>query len=204
MELEDASIAVALDAVSAATKTLSEKLSPTPTEHPKVRAAAYDPVLIASQDAVDATKHVIDELVAEGVNQADKRVQSLQITRTAVSYDMISWRIGRNRVLSGVRDGALLDSRVVAKPHRSKKADVEKVEKEEGAGRKLARLREKVVLYDSTLQSLDSIKELPGVVADTKFLQEIEAKYNYFRALKCVYALSQIVSSLIPCIDALQ
>ena len=186
VELEDASIAVALAAVSAATKGLSEALSSTLAERPKERAAAYDPVLIASQDAVDATKHAIDELVAEGVSQGDKRVQSLQITRTAVSYDMISWRIGRNRVLSGTSDGALLDSAPIAHVRRSK-VKVGKAEKEEGAGRKLARLREKAVLYDSTLQSLDSIKELPGVAADTLLLTELDAKYNYFRALKYIF-----------------
>lgn len=202
VELEDASIAVALTSVTAATKTLSESLSSTSVEHPKERAAAYDEILIASQDAVDATKHAIDELVTEGAGQGDQRVQSLQITRTAISYDMISWRIGRNRVLTGPKDGALPDSGTVARPRRSKRAKVGKAEKEEGTGRKLARLREKVVLYDSTLQSLDSIKELPGVAADTKFLREIEAKYNYFRALKYVYhsQTSPLTNGLYRCL----
>lgn len=185
--LEDASIAVALEMVSTAIKTLSETLSSTSAEHPKDQAAAFDGILIASQDVVDATKHAIDELVAEGVGQSDKRMQSLQITRTAVSYDMISWRIGRNRVLTGQHDGALPDSGTMAKPRRSMKAKSEHVGKEESAGRKLSRLRERVVLYDSTLQSLDSIRELPGVAADAGFLQELEAKHNYFRALKYDY-----------------
>jgi len=186
VELEDASIAVALESVSTAKKSLSETLSLTSAEHPKERAAAFDGILIASQDVVDATKHAIDELVAEGVSQGDKRIQSLHITRTAVSYDMISWRIGRNRVLTGQHDGALPDSRTVTKSPENKKAKAEAVEKEDSAGRRLSRLRERVVLYDSTLQSLDSIRELPGVAADTGFLEELDAKYCYFRALKYV------------------
>ena len=186
VELEDASIAVALESVSTAKKTLSETLSSTSVEHPKERAAAFDGILIASQDVVDATKRAIDELVAEGVSQGDKRMQSLQITRTAVSYDMISWRIGRNRVLTGQHDGAFPDTGTVAKPRENKKAKTGAVEKEESAGRRLSRLRERVVLYDSTLQSLDSIRELPGVAADTGFLKELDAKYDYFRALKYV------------------
>lgn len=186
VDLEDASIAVALSAVTTAAKNLSETLSSTSTSHPRERASAYDDILIASQDAVDATKHSIDELVAEGIAQGDKRIQSLQITRTAIGYDLISWRIGRNRVLTGDHDGALPDSSPIAKSRKSKQADGATADKEEGTGRKLAKLRERVVLYDSTLQSLDSIKELPGVSSDTEFLGELEAKYNYFRALKYV------------------
>lgn len=179
VELADASIAVPLASVEATTKTLVDGLSSNSSARPSARAALYDPVLIAIQDAVDATKHAIDELVAEGVSQADPRIQSLQITRTAVSYEMISWRVGRNRVLCGSRDGAVLESQV-SQTH----AKGAKTRNQERTGRKLARLREIAVLYDATLQSLDSIKELPGVAADTEFMREIDAKYNYFRALK--------------------
>lgn len=184
VDLEDATIGAALTSVAIATAKLSETLLSTLSAHPKDRAAAYDEVLISSQDTVDAAKHAIDELAAEGVGQGDKRMQSLQITRTAVSYDMISWRIGRNRVLTGEQDGALPDGQPIAKTRKSKKQKSVLIEREESSGRRLARLREKVVMYDSTLQSLDSIKELPGVAADTKFLEELEAKYQYFRALK--------------------
>ena len=180
VDLEDAAIAAALASVDRAEKRLSETLSSVTSTQPKDRASAYDDILIASQDAVDATKHAIDELVAEGVGQGDKRMQSLQITRTAVSYEMISWRIGRNRVLVGDRDGAIVDEPVV---DQSKKKDA-KPPKEESTGRKLAHLREKAVLYDAILQSLDSIKELPGVAADATFLKELQAKYGYFSALK--------------------
>jgi signal recognition particle subunit SRP68 len=179
--LEDAAIATALASVNAAARKLSETLASSTTSQPKDRASAYDDILIASQDAVDATKHAIDELVSEGVGQGDRRMQSLQITRTAVSYDMVSWRIGRNRVLVGERDGAVLDDSSANLP---KKKNRNKPLKEEGTGRKLAHLREKAVLYDSILQSLDSIKELPGIAADSALLEELEAKYGYFSALK--------------------
>jgi len=180
VDLEDAAIATALASVNNAAKRLSATLATVTATQAKDRAAAYDDILISSQDAVDATKHAIDELLGEGVGQGDKRVQSLQITRTAVSYDLVSWRIGRNRVLVGERDGAIVESAVLRKP----KKKVQKPAKEEGTGRKLAHLREKAVLYDSILQSLDSIKELPGVVADSSFLEELGAKYAYFSALK--------------------
>lgn len=186
-DIEDASIIAALTAVDSAATKLAESLSSATSVHAKDRAAAYDELLIASQDAVDATKDAIAELATEGVAQGDKRMQSLQITRTAVSYDLISWRIGRNRVLTGDADGASTESAPVARPRSSKRAKTVKEtlgDKEEGAGRKLARLREKVVMYDSTLQSLDSIKELPGAANDSGFLQEVEAKHQYFRALK--------------------
>jgi signal recognition particle subunit SRP68 len=180
VELEDAAIATALGLVQNAIKQLSEKLSSTGRAHAKDMAAAYDDVLILSQDAVDATKQAIDELISERVGSGDKRMQSLQITRTAVSYDMISWRIGRNRVLAGDMDGAAIES-FVGDHKKNKK---HKLDEEPATGRKLAHLREKVVLYDAILQSLDSIRELPGVAADSNFVEEINAKNEYFTSLK--------------------
>jgi signal recognition particle subunit SRP68 len=179
VDLEDASIAAALAAAKSAEKKLAETLKTLSSDQARERAAAYDDILIASQDAVDATKHAIDELIGEGVGQGDKRMQSLQITRTAVGYDMVSWRIGRNRVLAGEADGAVSSSNATQKAKKGRK-----VQKEEGTGRKLAALREKVVLYDGIIQSLDSVKELPGVAADEKFLKELDVKYGYFTALK--------------------
>ncbi|RYP73506.1 hypothetical protein DL769_004220 [Monosporascus sp. CRB-8-3] len=183
VKIEDAAIAVALAATDTATAQLAEKLESSDVILPKEMAAAYDGVLIASQDAADATKHAIDDLKEEGVSQNDARIQSLQITRTAVNYQMISWRIGRNRVLSGEHDGALLDS-APNTTRKSKKDATSRKPKPEAPGRKIARLREKVVLYDSTLQSIDSIKDLPGVAADEGLLEQLGATINYFHALK--------------------
>lgn len=184
VDLEDAAIATALASVQSAASQLSMALSSDLAVQLKDKATAYDDVLIASQDAVDATKHAIDELVGEGVGQGDKRMQSLQITRTAVSYEMISWRIGRNRVLIGQRDGAMVENTVLD-PQKWKDGKFA-LAKEEGTGRRLAQFREKAVLYDAILQSLDSIKELPGIAADSAFLEELEAKYSYFQALKYI------------------
>lgn len=183
--IEDAAIALAIASTESATARLAEKLGSSDIVLPKEMAAAYDEVLIASQDAADATKRAIDELKEEGVPQSDSRIQSLQITRTAVNYQMISWRIGRNRVLSGEHDGALLDSAPNTTRKAKKDASLHKA-KIEPPGRKVARLKEKVVLYDATLQSLESIKELPGVAADGGLMQQLDATAKYFHALKCL------------------
>lgn len=184
--LEDASIAQALASVSAAEQLLSNFPSKPESDRmsAKERAAAYDQVLIPSQDAVDATKSAIEELLGEGIGSGDKRMQALQVTRTAVNYALIGWRIGRNRILCGQQDGAVLEPETISKPKKARKDGKEWVPKEEGTGRKLARLRERVVLYDATLQSLDSIKELPGVAADGALTTELNAKRAYFQALK--------------------
>ncbi|KAB8303472.1 hypothetical protein EYC80_004890 [Monilinia laxa] len=180
VDLEDAAIATALGSVKSASLKLAEVLSSETVKNPKDRGSAYDEILIASQDVVDATKHAIDELVSEGVGQSDKRMQSLLVTRTAVSYDMIGWRIGRNRVMVGQQDGVLDYIQSFTSKKGSKKSS-----KDEPTGRKLAKLREKVVLYDAILQSVESIKELPGVAADSTLQEELNAKYSYFQALKC-------------------
>ncbi|KAI8960712.1 Cupredoxin [Daldinia sp. FL1419] len=183
VKIEDAAIALALASIDTATTRLTEKLASSDVILPKEMAAAYDEVLIASQDAVDATKHAIDELKEEGVSQDDARIQSLQITRTAVTYQVISWRIGRNRVLSGEHDGALLDSAPTT-TRKSKKDASSRKPRIEPPGRKIARLKDKVVLYDSTLQSIESIKELPGVAADRDLSEQLSATAKYFHALK--------------------
>ncbi|OIW32509.1 hypothetical protein CONLIGDRAFT_572006 [Coniochaeta ligniaria NRRL 30616] len=182
--IEDAAIAVAWSTVSSEKAKLVERLSSSASLLPKDAAAAYDDILTATQDAVDATKHAIDELKKEGVQQSDRRMQSLQITRTAVTYEMISWRIGRNRVLMGEKDGATQDTALLSKRQLKRAQKQSENQKEEAPGRRIARLKEKVVLYDGTLQSLESIQELPGVAADEELSAQLAATINYFEALK--------------------
>jgi len=182
--IEDAAIAVAWSTVSSEKAKLVEKLSSSGALLPKDAAAAYDDILTATQDAVDATKHAIDELKSEGVQQSDRRMQSLQITRTAVTYEMISCRIGRNRVLMGEKDGATQDTALLGKRQLKRAQKQSENMKEEAPGRRIARLKEKVVLYDGTLQSLESVQELPGVAADEELSSQLEATINYFNALK--------------------
>ena len=146
-------------------------------------ATAYDDVINSCQDAVDATKTAIAELTGEGIPGSDARIQALQVTRTAVEYVVIEWRIGRNRLLSGPQDGLTFDA-VKPKPSKLAKDGKYRQPSVESNGRKLARLRERVALYDAILQSVDSVKELPGVVADTSFVSELDHKRSYFRALK--------------------
>lgn len=184
VNIEDAAIAQALAAVSSAEQRLSSLISSNPNLATSEKASAYDEILIPSQDAVDATKTAIEELISEGVASGDRRMQALQITRTAVNYDLVAWRIGRNRVLCGRQDGAVFEAEISRKPKRYRTNGKEWVAREGGNGKKLARLRERVVLYDATLQSLGSVKELPGVAADEDFMKELEAKRAYFAALR--------------------
>lgn len=186
VNLEDAAIAQALAAMSAAEEKLAAYLTSNSDLDTKAKASAYDDILIASQDAVDATKTAIDELTAEGVSPGDQRMQALQITRTSVNYALVGWRIGRNRVLCGPKDGAVLEKQTSRKPRKPRKDGKVRIAPAESNGRKLARLKERVVLFDATLQSLDSIKTLPGVAADDEFVKELESKRAYFASLKRV------------------
>ncbi|KAI5299949.1 Plasma membrane t-SNARE, secretory vesicle fusion [Ascosphaera pollenicola] len=47
-------------------------------------------------------------------------------------------------------------------------------------------LRRQVALYDATLQDLDAVKDLPGVMGDEELVAELEAKKSYFQTLRCV------------------
>ncbi|KAL8712031.1 MAG: hypothetical protein Q9220_003727 [cf. Caloplaca sp. 1 TL-2023] len=186
VNLEDATTAQALAALATGEAKLSSFLSANPDAHRKAKATAYDDVLIPCQDAVDATKTAIDELTAEGVPQGDPRMQSLQITRTAVNYNLVERRIGRNRVLCGDQDGATFEPEPVKKLNKPRADGKPRLPEAESKGRQLSRLKERVVLYDSTLQSLESVKELPGVAADQTFVRELEGKKAYFSALRCL------------------
>ena len=186
VNIEDANIAQALAAASIAEQKLTSLALANAQQPLKERAGAYDEVLLPSQDAVNATKTAIDELTADGVAQGDPRMQGLQITRTAVNYALVGWRIGRNRVLCGEGDGAYLDPELSRKPKKAREDGEAVATLAESNGKRNARLRERVTLYDTILQSLDSVKELPGVAADQVFLEELGAKRSYFASLRCV------------------
>ena len=186
VKLEDAAISQALGLAEEREKALLQAFESFQkgSLDSKQLAAAYDDIINARQDAVDATKAAIDELTAEGVEAGDSRMQSLQVTRTAVNYGVIEWRVGRTRVLCGPKDGLLFQVEKQKPPRKPRKDGKSQVLKGESLGRTLARLRERVALYDSILQSVDAVKDLPGVVADTAFVEDLNVKTNYFRALK--------------------
>jgi signal recognition particle subunit SRP68 len=177
----DASVGQALAAVASAEPELSSYLKSNPSALTRDRAGAYDNVLIASQDAADATRRAIEELEKEKVDEGDNRMQDLRVTSLAVNYALVSWRVGRNRVLIGSEDGRLFEEK---KAKSSKRARDQ--HKTEPRGSQLARLRERVVLYDSTIQSIDSIKELRGAMRDESFVREVDGKRAYFQALRCL------------------
>ena len=183
----DASIGQALASVSAAEARLKSFLDSHASALNRDKAAAYDEVLVAAQDASDATKRAIDELEKERIDESDARMQDLRVTSLAVNYGLVSWRVGRNRVLVGAEDdGMTFDPQPQKKPKRLRKDGTEYPDKEEGRGHKLARLRERVVLYDASIQSIQSVKDLRGAMRDQKFVDELDAKTSYFRALKCL------------------
>lgn len=113
-------------------------------------------------------------------------MQNLRVTSLAVNYDLVSWRIGRNRVLVGSDDGLTFPPNPPHKPRRPRKDGKEWAEREEPTGRKLARLRERIALYDAILQSIDSIKDIRGAVRDADFISELDGQRAYFQALKCL------------------
>ncbi|KAL7919205.1 hypothetical protein ACQKWADRAFT_302018 [Trichoderma austrokoningii] len=186
VQIEDAQIATAWAAVGEAKERLSQAVAKSQDKGLHEAAAAYDEILIATQDAVDATKQAIDDIKADGVSQSDPRMQRLQITRTAVNYEMISWRIGRNRVLTGNHDGATEEYGSLRRRKRkdAKASEEAKKERELPTGKKLSKLKEKAALYEGILQNLESIRELPGVAADEELAARIEAYEQYFIALK--------------------
>ena len=184
VKIEHANISQALAAVSSAEKKMSSEISLKKAMPLKDRAAAYDHVLIPSQDAVDATKDAIAELESESVSIEDSRMQALYVTRTAANYSLIGWRIGRNRVLCGRADGSHPEIDETRAARDPKVASASPGAGAESRGRTVKRLKERVVLFDGILQSLESSKDLRGVAADQQLVSEIDSKTAYFSAIR--------------------
>lgn len=182
--ITDASIGQALANVQTQAVRLRAALGQLKDSSNKDRGAAYDELLIANQDAVDIVRHAIEELEKEGVEEGDPRMQDLRVTSLAVNYDLIGWRVGRNRMLIGLDDGLHMDGEPPRRRRASNKDGEEAAQQSEGVNKAMARLRERNVLYDGILQSIESIKELRGAARDQTFLNELEGQLAYFRALK--------------------
>ncbi|KAK6224705.1 signal recognition particle protein [Colletotrichum tabaci] len=194
VKIEDAAISLAWGRVEEAKSKLSERWPSLVNAEPRDVAAAYDDILEATQDAADATKEAIDELRSEGVSQSDSRMQSLQITRTAVNYEMISWRIGRNRVLTGSDDGLVENYNSSRK--KPAKEESGKKSKEEKPGRKAAKLKELVALYEGTLQSLEAARELPGVANDEALAEQLASAAESLSIARSHAVIGNIVNAL--------
>ena len=200
VKVEDAGISQALATANEQGEALAEKAKGYEAGDVDANelAAAYEEMINARQEAADATKTAIEEMTAEGVAAGDPRMQSLQVTRTAVNYAVIEWRIGRNRILCGRDDGLTFENETRRHFRKSKQNDQPNGDtpgsREERRGRKLARLRERVALYDAILQSIDGVKELPGVVADEDFVHQLDQKKGVFQGAKV--SLSRVGSKL--------
>ncbi|GAM84596.1 hypothetical protein ANO11243_025920 [Dothideomycetidae sp. 11243] len=182
----DASIGQALAQAASAEDNLQKFLKSGTNVPSRKRANAYDNILIAYQDAVDATRRATDELEKEGIDEGDSRMQDLRVSSLAINYDLVSWRIGRNRVLIGQDDGRTFAEQEPRKVKRTRKEGQTRAERAESRSKKLARLRERNVLYDSTIQSIDAVKSLRGAMRDAGFVAELEGRRSYFQALKCL------------------
>ena len=128
--IEDADIAVALGAAQKAEEGLRTLVSSRSSDGKKTTAEDFDGLLLAWQDCVDETKKTIDKAVSEGVSGADPKLQKLQLIFTYVNYKLISWRIGRNRLLAEGIEAGMKESNEVEQ----------------------WRLKELIALYDAILQ----------------------------------------------------
>lgn len=190
--IADSAIGQALAATSLASTQLNALFTSSSSNRtPKALATSYDPVLTAAQDVVDATHGALTDLTREGLSESDARMQDLRVTDLFANYTLISWRIGRNRVLisspsnmPACDDGLQFHPAAPAVPKRPRKDGTPHASKPEAKGRKLARLRERLVIYDATLQSIDSISELSGASRDEGFLAELASQRAYFQGLR--------------------
>jgi len=188
--IADAAIGQAMAATTIATTQLSDFIAKSKDISAQALAAQFDPVLTSAQDTVDAVRRSISDLTKEGVTESDARMQDLRVSDLAANYALISWRIGRNRVLissPGTQDDGLELGQEQRRPvKKAKKGPSDQAVEPESKVRRIIRLTERVVLYDATLQSIDSVKDLRGAARDSDFMAELDGQRAYFQALKCI------------------
>lgn len=191
VKIEDASIAQALGLALAKEQQLMSIFEDEGSrQQQKLLISLYEEIIGARQETVDAAKTAIEELTSEGVEVGDSRMQSLQVTKTAVSFSLIEWQIGRNRILCGPGDGVIPESQPKPLTRPGKRVTAREKSNEDSKPKRLARLRRLLLQYDSSLQSLDSVVELPGVAGDEAFVTSISSVRDYFQSLKYLRAPS--------------
>jgi signal recognition particle subunit SRP68 len=131
--VEEADISVALSNAKNAETNYDSLHQPGSTD-------AFDSVLLAWQDAVDATRKAIDDRQADGISMAEQKMQNLQLTWTVVNYSMICWRVGRNR--------AMVENIDVRPRNPKKTADISAKTRVKNVGD----LKEEIALCDAILQ----------------------------------------------------
>lgn len=188
VKIEDATISQAL---GAAYKAESDLRTWAASEAGKAasldeKVEQYDRVIIESQNAVDAAKSVIDGLMEANVDQGDKRMQDLQVTRTGLTFGFASWRIGRNRVACGKEDGFDFDAaEIEGKDEKRSNITQNGASSFSKSGSKLLdQLRKRLALYDGIIRDIDLVRDLPGISADSRNIADLEAKRRYFQALR--------------------
>lgn len=186
VKIEDANIAQSLALAISKEEHLIKRYHDSPNMDQKLLIGLYEEVITARQETVDATKTAVEETTAEGIEVSDPKMQSLQITKTAVSYALIEWQVGRNRILCGTNDGVNSQSHLDRPESTGVKNVDAKRSKPESTGKKLSKLRQLLLQYDSSLQSLDNVKQLPGVAGDGALLTDLNTARNYFQSLKYV------------------
>ncbi|KAI9671638.1 MAG: hypothetical protein M1831_003166 [Alyxoria varia] len=214
--IADAAIGQAMAATSTAASNLANTFSASSSSSTgsvnsaasltKTLSASYDPVLTSAADTVDAVRGALTDLSKEGVPESDRRTQDLRITDLAANYGLISWRVGRNRVVTSsapraaatnrtLDDGLNFDplapstpsTRHTRKGKNGKPApdtSDQKQPRAEPPRHQLTRLSTRLALYDATLQSIQQISTFSGAAKDTAFQSELSAQKSYFTALR--------------------
>ncbi|KAK9239314.1 hypothetical protein V1525DRAFT_398438 [Lipomyces kononenkoae] len=182
-QLRDTVVAATILAAGAADEQLfSEVLLPSDDANKlslREKAVRFDPALLAWQDAVDAVHEAITEVTNSSIEGAQQRVQELYIVSTYANYSLISRRIARDNVLVSQLRSAL--------NKRHKKTSSSKLAVNKSVS---AKVRATTGIYDTILQSVSQIIELPGVAADEALSNALSSLQKYYSSLRLAVAAS--------------
>ncbi|KAK7208011.1 hypothetical protein BZA70DRAFT_272719 [Myxozyma melibiosi] len=173
--LRDATVAAAIVSARGADEGLSKTLADAKTE---TSAPAFDPALLAWQDAVDAIHETIVEANSSAGDDVQARVQELYIVSTFASYNLIARRIARDNLLASSLRTSLEAGTKKGAPVKSS----------------ASKLRALSGIYDAILQSIAQIVDLPGVASDEPLSDALASLQKYYSAHKCASDAAALLS----------
>ncbi|KAM7429566.1 signal recognition particle subunit srp68 [Porites harrisoni] len=144
----------------------------------------YDDLLMECKDALQAIK---DELKVDTVSgklrsqKTETQVGNMQFLHTYITFIRLSKTVERNLLMAESMKSSL--------PATLQLHSVEEGTSPEAgpSGRKTAKPEDLVRIYDTILQNLTDMAELPGINEDLTFSKEIAAKILQYKAQRCLF-----------------
>ncbi|XP_067044030.1 signal recognition particle subunit SRP68-like [Acropora muricata] len=146
------------------------------------KLSLYDSLLMECKDALQAVKDELKGDTGSGKLRSLKtetQIGNLQFLHVYITYIRLSKTVERNLLMAESMKSNL--------PTLLQKSSEECIVEPGPVGKKISKPEDLVRIYDTVLQNLSDIAELPGIDEDLNFSKEIAAKLLQCKAQRCLF-----------------